>query len=162
MLIMTIVLVICCLLFTVIGLAAAKKDPLSDLHNMPIALQEKVAAMPQYEGVEVVRTKERIIKKLPAMICFAVVFVLLAERAGAKTFWQGFGYTFYVWAGTKLYVTFVLNCLVYAHMPSLWIPGTEDCPSYYQDYRFYLSSIPRSFLVGAVISVLVGVGVTLI
>ncbi len=145
-----------CLLFTLVTIAGTKKNPLSGLHNMPLELQEKVAALPRYEGIEVVRTKKRIVKKIPAMVVFLIVFVLMMRLAGAETFQQGFGYTFLLWTVLKLYVVLVLDCIVYAHAPSMWIPGTEDEPQYYQNYRFYLSSIPRSLLVGAILSALVG------
>ena len=77
--------------------------------------------------------------------------------AGARTFLQGFLYTFILWTVIKMYVTLMLNCDWYAHTPSVWIKGTEDMKSEYQNYKFYLSSIPRSLLAGAVVSALVGV-----
>ena len=62
----------------------------------------------------------------------------------------------------KLYVTLVLNCGWYAHTPSVWIKGTEDMKAEYQNYKFYLSSIPRSLLAGAVVSVLVGIVIMIV
>lgn len=54
-------------------------------------------------------------------------------------------------------ITLVLNCGWYAHAPSVWIKGTEDMKSEYQNYKFYLSSIPRSIAAGVAVAVLVGV-----
>ncbi len=154
--ILVIEIIAACLLFTVVTIAGTKKDPLSGLHNMPLELQEKVASMPQYEGIKVFHTKNRIVKKIPAMVVFLILFVFMMKLAGAANFKQGFIYTFFLWTVLKLYVVFVLDCIVYAHTPSMWIPGTEDNPQYYQNYRFYISSIPRSLLVGAILSALVG------
>lgn len=61
----------------------------------------------------------------------------------------------------KLYVTLVLNCGWYAHTPSVWIPGTEDMIDEYKNYSFYLSSIPRSLIVGMFISFLIGSAIML-
>ncbi len=145
-----------CLLFTLTTISGTKKDPLSGLHNMPIPLQERVAAMPEYAGTKVVHTRERILKKLPAMVVLLLLFVLMMRAAGADTFIRGFGYTFLLWVVLKLYVVLVLECGWYAHTPSAWIPGTEDSPAFYQNYLFYISSIPRSLLIGALLSLLVG------
>lgn len=56
----------------------------------------------------------------------------------------------------KFYVTLVLNCGWHAHTPSVWIPGTEDMEASYRNYKFYLSSIPRSLLAGAIVGVIIG------
>ncbi len=155
--ILAIEIIAACLLFTVTTIAGTKKDPLSGLHNMPIPLQERVASMPQYAGVKVVHTRERILKKVPVILIFLLLFVWMMRLAGARSFAQGFGYTFLLWLILKLYVVFVLECGWYAHTPSAWIPGTEDTPEYYQNYLFYISSIPRSLLVGAILALPVGV-----
>lgn len=123
---------------------------------MPIALQERVASLPQYKDVKVVRTKERIMKKLPALLILAVLFVFLVYESGARSFMQGFVHTFLLWLVIKLYVVFVLNCGWLAHTPSVWIPGTEDMKECYQNYGFYVKSIPRSLIAGAVVATAVG------
>lgn len=87
----------------------------------------------------------------------ACVFCAMIYGAGARTFLQGFLYTFILWTVIKLYITIVLNCGWYAHIPSVWLKGTEDMKSEYQNYKFYLSSIPRSIAAGAAVAVLVGV-----
>lgn len=87
----------------------------------------------------------------------AFIFCAMIYGAGARTFSQGFLYTLILWTAVKLFITLALNCGWYAHTPSVWIKGTEDMKSEYQNYKFYLSSIPRSLLAGAGVSVLVGV-----
>lgn len=151
--------IIICLLFTVIIIAGTKKNPISGVHNLPLDIQERVHSSTEYEGKleRILSTRERIIKKLPAVIVLLVLFGGIVYLAGARTFWQGFGYTFGLWAVIKIYVAIVLNCGLYAHTPASWIPGTEDLKSSYQNYKFYLSSIPRSLLAGAIVGVINGV-----
>lgn len=149
-------MILVCALFTLMFILGNKKNPLSGLHNMPVELQERVASLPQYENVKVVRTKERILKKLPALIVLIILFVALIYISGARTFLQGFLNAFLLWLVIKLYVVFVLECGWYAHTPSAWIPGTEDMKECYQNYVFYIKSIPRSLAVGLVAAAIVG------
>lgn len=145
-----------CALFSVLVILGTKKDPLSSLHNMPLQLQERVASLPRYKNIKVVHTKERILKKLPALIVLALIFILVIYASGARNFTQGFINTFLLWLVIKLYVVFILDCLWLAHTPSAWIPGTEDMKDCYQDYGFYIRSIPRSLIAGLLIALLVG------
>lgn len=101
-------------------------------------------------------------KKVPALVLILFVFAALVHRAGADSFLTGFGYTFGMWVVVKLYVSLVLMCGWYAHTPSAWIKGTEDMKTSYQNYGFYLSSIPRSLLAGAVGALVVGVMMELV
>lgn len=80
--------------------------------------------MPEYNQIanrqnKILSTKERIIKKNPALIVVMFLLALLVYLSGARTFLQGFLYSFALWAVIKLYVTFVLNCDWYAHIP--WV-----------------------------------------
>lgn len=162
--ILTIESVILCILFGVIIVIGTKKNPLGGLHNLPKSIQERVSEMPEYKdrNVRVVSAKKRILKKLPALVIIAFIFCAMIYGAGARTFLQGFLYTFILWTAVKLFVTLALNCGWYAHTPSAWIKGTEDMKAEYQNYKFYLLSIPRSLLAGAVVSVLVGLVIMIV
>lgn len=157
--ILIIEIIVLCVLSSIIIIIGTKKNPLGGLHNLPKAIQERVASLPEYKdrNVQVVSVKKRILKKLPALVILACVFCAMIYGAGARTFLQGFLYTLILWTVIKLYVTLVLNCGWYAHTPSVWIKGTEDMKSEYQNYKFYLSSIPRSIAAGAAVAVIVGV-----
>lgn len=163
MLIMIIATAVVCILFTIILVVSAKKNSLLGLHNLPMNIQKRVYSLPQYKTYsnKILSTKERIIKKIHALLILFVLFVGIVYVAGARTFLQGFGYAFGMWVVVKLYVTLVLNCGWYAHTPSVWIPGTEDMIDEYKNYSFYLSSIPRSLIVGMLISFLVGSAIML-
>lgn len=147
-----------CVMFSVIIVLGTRKNPLGGLHNLPKAIQERVAALSEYKdrNVQVVSTKKRILKKLPALVILAFLFCAMIYAAGARTFLQGFLCTLILWTAVKLYITLALNCGWYAHTPSVWIKGTEDMKAEYQNYKFYLSGIPRSIAAGAVVSGLIG------
>ncbi len=156
--ILTIEIICLCILFSVIVMLGTKRNSLGGLHNLPKSIQERAASLPEYKdrNIQVISAKRRILKKLPVLVVLMFVFCAMIYGAGARTFFQGFLYTFILWAAIKIYVTLVLNCGWYAHTPSVWIKGTEDLKSEYQNYKFYLSSIPRSLTAGAAVSVLVG------
>ncbi len=154
--ILLIEIVTICILFTIITILGTLKDPTADLKNAPIPLQEYVASLPEYADLHIIHTKERLTKKIPAGIFALVLFTVLIKLTGADTFVTGFRNTLILWVSVKLFVTLVLTCGWYAHTKKAWVPGTEDHPELYQDYKFYLSSIPRSVLVGVILAVIIG------
>ena len=153
-----------CILFSVIIIIGTRENPLGGLHNLPKAIQERVSNLPEYRDrkLQIVSAKQRVLKKVPVLVLLAFIFCAMIYGAGARTFLQGFLYTFILWTSVKLYVTLVLHCGWYAHTPSVWIKGTEDMKSEYQNYKFYLSSIPRSISAGAVVSLLVGIVIMIV
>lgn len=162
--ILAIEIITLCVLFSIMVILGTKKNPLSGLHNLPKAIQERVASLPEYKdkNIKVISAKQRILKKLPALVLLAFIFCAMIYGAGARTFPQGFLYTFILWMAVKLYVTFALNIGWYAHTPLVWIKGTEDMKAEYQSCKFYLSSIPRSLVAGAAVAVLVGLVIMII
>lgn len=154
-----------CVLFFVMISASYKKNPLAGVHNLPVAIQKRVQELPEYTDTKpekVLSTKERILKKLPALIVVLVLFGLLVYLAGARTFVAGFLYAFIIWFVIKMFVVFVIDILWYSNSPSYWIKGTEDLESEYKNYKFYMSSIPRSLLAGLIVAVIIGVAIMLI
>lgn len=111
---------------------------------------------------DIIPLKIQIFKKIPALIILAVIFGLLICGSGARNFTQGFANAFLLWVVIKLYVVFALNCGWLAHTPSAWIPGTEDMKECYQDYVFYMKSIPRSLIAGLVVAAVIGLAIEVI
>lgn len=159
MLVIIITTIAICALFTIVEMVSAKWNPLSGLHNLPPEIQKRVHSLPEYEGIalKILSTRERIVKKVPALVLLLFIFAAIVHMAGADSFLVGFLYTFGMWTTVKLYVTLVLMCGWYAHSPAVWIKGTEDMTKSYQNYGFYLKSIPRSLLAGFIVAVIIGV-----
>lgn len=154
--------IICCILFSIIVIYSVRKNRTAMLHNLSPKIQKRVYSMPEYRNRKILTTKERIIKKLPALFIVLIIFGLLVYLDGAKTFYDGFIYSLVLWTIIKLYVVFIIDCLWYAHAKSYWIKGTEDMKSEYQNYKFYLKSIPRSIIAGTIISVIIGLIIMII
>lgn len=85
--------------------------------------------LPEYKDVKpkkILSTKERIMKKIPALIILLVIWGGLVYLAGARTFEQGFIYSFTIWFIIKIFVVFIIDILWYSNSPKYWIKGTED------------------------------------
>lgn len=152
--------IVLCFIFFILNIVSYKKNPLSGLHNLPVEIQKRVQELPEYEGTrpqKILSTKERIIKKIPALIIVLIIFCWLVYFAGARTFEKGVLYSFILWGIVKLFVVFVIDILWYSNSPKYWIKGTEDLEKEYKNYKFYISSIPRSIIAGIIVSIIVGI-----
>ena len=107
--------------------------------------------------ITILSTKERIIKKFPALIFLLIFFCFLVYLAGAKNFTQGFIYSFTIWTSIKLFVVFIIDILWYSNSPKYRIKCTEDLEKDYKNYKFYINSIPRSLIAGFIVSLIIGV-----
>ncbi len=154
-----------CLLFFMLIVISYKVNPLSGVHNLPMEIQKRVQELPEYQNIKpkkILTTKERIIKKIPALIVILVIWIFLVYLAGAKTFCIGFLYSFIMWFTIKMFVVFVIDILWYSNSPKYWIKGTEDLKNEYKNYKFYMSSIPRSLIAGIIVSIVVGIVISII
>ena len=154
-----------CLIFYVLIIISYKKNPLSGVHNLPIEIQKRVQELPEYNDIKpksILSTRKRIIKKIPALIVLLVIFAILVYLAGAKNFIEGFIYSFIIWFTIKIFVVFVIDILWYSNSPNYWIKGTEDLESEYKNYKFYISSIPRSLIAGFIVSIIIGIIISII
>ena len=153
------------LLFYILIIVSYKINPLSGIHNLPIEIQKRVQELPEYNDIKpkkILSKKERIMKKIPALIILLVIFGCLVYLAGARTFVEGCVYSFVIWFTIKIFVVFVIDILWYSNSPSYWIKGTEDLEKEYKNYKFYMSSIPRSLIVGFIVSVIIGITINII
>lgn len=95
-----------CLFLYILNIISYKNNPLSGIHNLPIKIQERVQKLPEYKDIKpkrILSTKERIIKKIPALIVAFVIWGSFVYLAGARTFTRGFIYSFTLWVSVKIY-----------------------------------------------------------
>ena len=157
--------IVLCFIFYILNVISHKRNPLSGIHNLTIEIQKRVQELPEYKDVKpkkILSTKERIIKKIPALVILLVIFGILVYLAGARTFAKGFIYSFIIWLTIKIFVVFIIDILWYSNSPKYWIKGTEDLKKEYKNYKFYISSIPRSLIAGFIVSIIVGVIISII
>lgn len=158
-------IIILLVIITLADIGGLKKHSLTGLHNLPKAIQERVRELPEYSGRvngPILTTKQRIVKKLPALVIVAAAFAGLTYLAGARDFLHGFLYSFIISASVKLYVTLILQCIVLVNSPKLWLPGTEDMKSEWTNRKFYMSSIPRSLFAFGLVSLIIGAIISVI
>ena len=154
-----------CLIFYMLIIISYKKNTLSGVHNLPIEIQKSVQELPEYNDIKpksILSTRKRIIKKIPALIVLLVIFAIFVYLAGAKNFIEGFIYSFIIWFTIKIFVVFAIDILWYSNSPNYWIKGTEYLESEYKNYKFYISSIPRSLIAGFIVSIIIGIIISII
>lgn len=91
-----------------------------------------------------------------------IIWGILVYLAGARNFARGFIYSFILWFTIKIFVVFIIDILWYSNSPKYWINGTEDLEKEYKNYKFYISSIPRSLIAGIIVSIIVGITINII
>ena len=78
---------------------------------MPIKIQERVQELPEYKDIKpkrILSTKERIIKKIPALIVAFVIWRSFVYLVRARTFTRGFIYSFTLWVSVKIFVVVII------------------------------------------------------
>ena len=86
-------IIILLVIITIADIGGLKKHSLTGLHNLPKAIQERVRELPEYSGRvngPILTTKQRIIKKLPALVIVAAAFAGLTYLAGQGIFFTDF------------------------------------------------------------------------
>ena len=91
-----------------------------------------------------------------------IIWGILVYLAVARNFARGFIYSFILWFTIKIFVVFIIDILWYSNSPKYWINGTEDLEKEYKNYKFYISSIPRSLIAGIIVSIIVGITINII
>lgn len=153
--------IILCVLFT-IPLVISSKNPLALIHNYPPAIIERVREMGLTDDNHLPRSKKIILKKAGAALFIAFLFALIVYFVnGARSFLEGFGYTYLLWAIVDWYDAFVIDILWFCHDKRFVIPGTEGMKEY-KDYWFHIKGsfigmtygLPVALLVGAIVALL--------
>ena len=104
-----------------------------------------------------------IIIKSAALLCFAVILVIMAVLAGANTFMQGFLFSFGMMAWIGAYDTFFIDWVLFANMKRFRLEGTEHMDKAYHQKWFHLKGMLFPGLLFALIpSAIVGLIVMLI
>ena len=142
--------ILLCLLFT--GMVyAMSRDPLKTLYNYPPRIQERIKALPEYQG-RIPTKKNKVAAKLCASVLFVVVLALILRYVnGCTSFGMAFGMGFLLWTIVNLWDALVLDILWFCHDPRFVLKGTEDMTADYHDYRFHL----KGFLIGEALALVV-------
>lgn len=153
--------IVACIVFT-IPLIILSRNPLAAIYDYPPAIIQRVKELGLIDDTQLPRSKKVIIKKSVAALIIAFLCALLVYHVnGARTFLQGFGYTYLIWTIVDWYDAFVIDCLWFCHEKKFIIPGTEGMKEY-KDYWFHIKGSCKGMLIGLPVALLVGLFVTLI
>ena len=108
-------------------------------------------------------SKAAALRKGIALIIFAALLVFMAQLAGAKTFLQGFVFSFAMMVWIGVYDTFFMDWVLFANLKRFRLEGTEHMDKEYHQKWFHLKGMLFPGVVFALIpAAIVGLAVMLI
>ena len=116
-----------CILFTLVVVAVSLKDPLAQVNNWPPAIQQRARELGLIREEQMSGSKKVYAKKLAVALVIAIAFAALVFFAnGARSFVDGFGYSYLIWTVVNWYDALVIDCLWVCHDPGA---GSACCPA---------------------------------
>ena len=113
------------------------RHPENDIDNYPPDIQQEYFRNhPQAEPKKI--TRLGIIRKIIALILFALILAVLAKRAGGKSFKDGFVYAALLFIIIGCYDTFFLDWVLFANLKMFRLPSTEHMDKAYHQKWFHL------------------------
>lgn len=145
-----------CILFTLVVVAVSLKNPLAQVNNWPPAIQQRAQELGLIREEQMSGSKKVYAKKLVAALVIAIAFAALVFFAnGARSFVDGFGYSYLIWTVVNWYDALVIDCLWVCHDQRVRIPGTENMKEY-RDYWFHIRGSLVGQVLGLPVALLVG------
>jgi len=155
-------MVVFAVLFTVMCFKTTGSNNTTQVENYPPDIQEEYFKTHERIPTEPL-SKRVIITKLIALLGFAVILVIMALHAGAKSFTQGFLFAFGMMAWIGAYDTFFIDWVLFANMKRFRLEGTEHMDKAYHQKWYHLKGMLFPGLVFALIpAAIVGLIVMLI
>jgi len=149
-------------LFTIMCFKTTGGNNTTQVENYPPDIQEEY--FKTHKRIPTAPLSKRVvITKSVALIGFAVILIIMALLAGAKTFIQGFLFAFGMMAWIGAYDTFFIDWVLFANMKRFRLEGTEHMDKAYHQKWFHLKGMLFPGLAFALIpAVIVGLIVMLI
>ncbi len=146
-------------LFTIMCFKTTGGNNMTQVENYPPDIQEEY--FKTHERIPTAPLSKRVIvTKSIALLGFAVILVIMALLARAKSFTQGFLFAFGMMAWIGAYDTFFIDWLLFANMKRFRLEGTEHMDNAYHQKWFHLKGMLFPGLVFALIPAAI-VGFTL-
>ena len=155
-------IIIITLLFTWMCFATAGGNNTAQIHNYPPEIQKEYFKTHDYIETEPL-SRSVILKKSIALLVFALIFILMAYLAGARTFSQGFFYGLFMMVWIAAYDTFFMDWVLFANMKRFRLEGTEHMDDAYHQKWFHLKGIlfPGS-LYGIIVATITGIVISIL
>ena len=149
--------VVLCLAFTAMVSASLLKNPMNWISDYPPAIQKRAMELglvsPDKKRITPGELKRKVLGSLLAVVLLSLLLVYVN---GAKTFLQGFLWSYGLYAVIAWYDAFVVDILWFCHSKRVILPGTEDMVDSYHDYWFHIRMSLLGMVLGLPICLLVG------
>jgi membrane-associated HD superfamily phosphohydrolase len=131
-------------------------NPVSQIVSYPTAIRKRVESLPEYKDSIKTIEQKHIIKKIVALILFAIIFFIVSYFSGMKTFSQTSVNTFIMFSVVNLYDLVVLDIILFCHSKKVIIKGTEDMIKEYRNPKHHIVAFIKGIFIGFVISIMSG------
>ena len=143
--------------------ASLLKNPMNWISDYPPAIQKRAMELGLVPKDKKRITPAEITRKVVGSLLGVVLLSLLLTYVnGADTFWQGFFWSYGLYAVVCWYDAFVVDILWFCHSKRVVLPGTEDMVESYHDYGFHIRMSLLGMALGLPICLLVGLGVVIL
>ena len=139
-----------CLVFTLMVYIMSRK-PIQTLYNYPPRIQERVKTLKEYEGQIPTQTNKVVAKCTASVLFIIVISLILRFINGYTTFFEAFGWGFFLWTIVNLYDVIVLDIIWFCHDPYFIFKGTEDMVDEYHNYWFHI----KGFFIGEALALVI-------
>lgn len=148
--------ILACFIFSLIFIIGTLKNKLSFFSKYAPAIQKKyLESHPEYEPPKDKMTKGMVAAKTGMCLFFLLILTAMVYYAGARTFFQGMGYSYLIWTVVNIFDMIVLDMGVFMFWKKVRLPGTED-----MDKEYRQNVIPS--LKGGLYGIIIGIPVCLL
>lgn len=132
--ILFIICIIICLLFSIIIISSVIKKPLFWIQDFAPEVQKTYFELnpklkiPEKEEA----TKLLIIKKVIVAVVCTFFLAVLVNLAGATNFYEAFFYSYIIWATVNVFDVVVLDLWLFTRWKKIRLPGTEHMDKAYR------------------------------
>ncbi len=155
--------VILCIVFHFVIYLVIKFRPELEIYSYPPAITQRWIDLGKVPVKDVPPLRERLKKKVPAVIVITVILGLLVYKLnGCRSFVSGFLVSYALWLVVDWYDALILDCLWFCHSKTCILPGTEDMTDAYHDYMHHIRASAIGMVIGLPVCLLIGLAVQII
>lgn len=142
-------------IFTFAILIPLCKNPVWWIHDFPKDIQEEY--FKTHERIPAAPlSKPALIKKSLVILPIAYLLSWLARWCGAVSFVQGFLFSYALWLVLDWYDCFILDCVFFANLKKIRLPGTEHMDQAYHQKKYHVVHSIVGMVVGVIPCLLAG------
>lgn len=153
--------IVLALIFNAVVFISLYRNPIWWVHDYPEDIQEEYFKHHKRIPVEPL-SKNVILKKGTAIFLALIIFIMLMKIAGAKTFYEGFWGSYFIWSIINVWDCVFMDWILFANIKAIRLPGTKHMDKAYHQKKYHFIRGCIGMVLGLIPCLLTGVGIFLI